>query len=72
MASGGYSLVLVSGLLLAVASLVLEHGLWSMRASPGWLASSRAQTPEPVAHALGCSVAYGIFPDQGLNLSPVR
>ena len=30
---GGYSLVLVNGLLIAVASLVLEHGLLEFRLS---------------------------------------
>ena len=32
-ASGGYSLVAVCGLLIAVASLIAEHGLWGSRAS---------------------------------------
>jgi len=33
MASWGYSLVAVCGLLIAVASFVGEHGLWGSRAS---------------------------------------
>ena len=32
-ASGGRSLVVVHGLLLAVVSLIVEHGLWGTRAS---------------------------------------
>ena len=28
--SGGYSLIVVGGLLIAVASLIVEHGLWSV------------------------------------------
>ena len=32
-ASGGYSLVVVLGLLIVVASLVAEHGLWGSWAS---------------------------------------
>ena len=28
--SGGYSLIVVGGLLIAVACLVVEHGLWSV------------------------------------------
>ena len=58
-ASGGDSLVVGRRLLTAVASLTVEHGPWGMQAS--------------VAAALGsglsCSVACGIFPDQGSNLS---
>ena len=61
--SGGYSLVVVHRLLIAVASLVVEKG-------------SRVQTPDcrlqsadsvVVAHGLSCSVACGIFLDQGSN-----
>ena len=44
--------------LIAVASLVVEHGLqgaWAL---------------EVGVHRLSCSVGRGIFPDQGLNLCP--
>ena len=51
----GFSLVAVCGLLIEVASLVVENGLESTGAVA-------------VAHRLGCSAACGIFPDQGLNL----
>ena len=54
-ASGGYSLVSVHGLLLiAVASLLVEHGL-----EAHWL--------QLLTCRLSCSTACGIFPDQGLN-----
>ena len=52
-----YSSLRVHGLLIAVPSLVAEHGLYS----PGSVV---------VAHRLSCSVAFGIFPDQGSNRVP--
>ena len=72
--SGTYSLVAVSGLLVAVISLVEEHGLYSMgfsscslQALEGglstcgiWLSCS----PQPTQEC-------GIFPDQGLNQCPL-
>ena len=51
--SGGCSLVVVLGLT-AAASLVEEHGLWSM----GFVVMARG---------LCCSKACGIVPDQGTN-----
>ena len=51
--SGGYSLAVVHGLLIAVPSLAEEHGLLGCMGSV------------VVAHGLGCSAACGIFPDQG-------
>ena len=51
----GYSLVAVSGLLIAVASLAMEHRLWGAWASVA------------VAHGLSCPVAYGVFLHQGSN-----
>ena len=47
------------GLLVAVASLVAEHGLWST----GSVA---------VAHGLSCSAAWRIFLDQGSNPWPLH
>ena len=52
--SGGYSLLAVCGLPIAVASLVLEHRFWGSWASivvtcglsSCWLLSSRAQTQQ--------------------------
>ena len=66
--SGGYSLVAVRRLLIAVASLVVEHRLQSMQAQQLWLQDSRGSGSEVVAHGRSCSTACGIFPDQGSNL----
>ena len=41
-ASGGYSLVAVHKLLVAAASLVVEHSLWSVQASVVGVPGSRA------------------------------
>ena len=59
-ASGGYSVISVCGLLIAVASLVAEHGLQSLWAS--------------VVDILGlsCSVACEIFLDRGSNLGSLH
>ena len=54
--SGGHSLAEVSGLLFVVASLAVVHRLWGTQASA------------VVAHSLSCSMACGIFLDQGFNL----
>ena len=54
-ASGGYSLVVVQGLLIAVASLAVEHGLWSVGSIV-------------VLHQLRCWVAREIFLYQESNL----
>ena len=56
----GLLFVAVCWLLIAVASLVAEHGFLGMRASV------------VVAHGLSCSAACGIFPDQGSNLCPLH
>ena len=52
----GYSLVGVHGLLITVASLVVEHRCWG------------TQSSVVVADGLSCSEARGIFPDWGSNL----
>ena len=57
-ATQSYSLVAVHGLLTAVASCC------GVRALGG-------QASVVVAHGL-CSMAYGIFPEQGLNLCPLH
>ena len=51
-----YFLVAVCGFLIAVASLIAEHGLQGTQASV------------VVAHRSSCPVACGIFLDQGWNL----
>ena len=52
---GGYSVLVVLGLLIAVASLVVELGL-------------EAWASEVALPGLSCSVAAGVFPNQGSNL----
>ena len=53
-AAGDYSLVVVHRLLIAVASLFLEHGLLGTGSVV-------------MAHEISCSAACGIFPDQRSN-----
>ena len=53
--------------LVAVASLVAEHGLQARGLQQLWHAGSVV-----VAHGLCCSTACGIFPDQGSNLCPLH
>ena len=55
----GLRLVAVHGLLIAVASLAAEHGLYSTGSVV-------------VAHGLSCCEACGIFPDQGSNSCPLH
>ena len=45
MGSGGCSPVVVHGLLIAVTSLVMEHGLWGMWAQEAWLLGSVPVAP---------------------------
>ena len=59
--SRGYSLV-VFGLLLAVASLVAEHGSRAHRLQ------GFQHVDSVVVHRLSFPAACGIFPDQGLAL----
>ena len=66
-AARGLSLVAVSSLLIAVASLAAEHELQARRLQQLWHAGSVV-----VAHGLSCSAACGIFLDQGLNLCPLH
>ena len=58
-ASGGFSLTVVQGPLVAVASLAGSHRLWS--------AGSVV-----VAHGLGCLTGCRFFPDQGSNPNPLH
>ena len=59
MASRDHFLVVVYGLLIVVAALVAEHGLWG--------AGSVA-----VVHRLSCCKTCGIFLDGGWNLCPLH
>ena len=72
--SRGYSLVAVCGLLVVVASLVERgiqvHGLRSLQHRGSVVSAPRLQRTGSVAvaHGLSCSLACGIFLDQGSNL----
>ena len=63
----GYSLIVVCRLLIALASLVMEHGLCGARASvvAAWGLQSTGSVA--VAHGVSCPTACGIFLDQGSN-----
>ena len=66
-ASGGYSLAVVLSLLIAVVSLVAEQrlcGTWDSEVVAPGLQSTGLVV---VVNGLSCSVACGIFPEQGLN-----
>ena len=52
------SLVVVHGLLIVVASLVVERRLWAFSVV--------------VAQGLSCPKTCGVFPDQGSNLCPLH
>jgi len=64
----------VRGLLIAVASLLVEQGLQGARASEvaahglsGFLSWALEYMLNSLAHRLSCSAAGGIFSDQGWN-----
>ena len=69
----------VCGLLVAVASLVAEHGLQVCGLQQLWHMGSvvmahglQSSGSVVVVHGLSCSTACGIIPDQGLNLCPLH
>ena len=64
----GCSLVAVRGLLMVMASLVVEHGLKGAWTSVVMVPGLQSTGPIAMAHELSCSTACGIFLDQGLNL----
>ena len=66
-AGEGCSLVAVLGLLIAVTSLTVEHGLQWLQHVGSVVAVPGLQSIGSVvlAHGLSCSMACGIFPDQG-------
>ena len=76
MGSEGYSLVVVLGLLIAVASLAVEHELWALVAAACRLSSYGSWAVElrlsSCGHCLSYPVAYGIFLDQESNLCPLH
>ena len=61
------SLVAVCRLLIVVASLVVEHRLECAWASEVVVQGLQSADSVAVTHGLSCSVAYGIFWDQGFN-----
>ena len=63
----GLLFVAVHGLLIAVTSLVAEHGLQVRGLQQLWQVGSVV-----VAHELSCSAACGIFLEQGLNPCPLH
>ena len=68
--SRGYSTDALHRLLIAAVSLVAKHGLQGTLASV--VETPRLQNTGSIvlAKGLSCSMVCGIFPDQGLNLSP--
>ena len=63
----GLLFIAVHGLLISVASLVVEHGLQMCGLQQLWHAGSVV-----VVHGLSCSAACGIFLDQGSNPCPLH
>ena len=75
----GLLFVAVHGLLIVVASLVVQHRLQARGLQQLWHVCSavvdhRLQSTGSVvvAHGLSCSAACGIFPDQGSNPCPLH
>ena len=75
----GLLFVVVHGLLIAVASFVVEHGFQARRLQQLWHTASVVVARElqsagsvVVAHRLSCSMACGILPDQGSNPCPLH
>ena len=78
-AGSGLLFVVVHGLLIAVASLVAEHGLqacglWQLWHTGSVVVARGLQSAGSMvaAHGLSCSAACGIFPDQGSNPCPLH
>ena len=65
--SRGYSAFVVRGLRTAVTSPVAEHGLQGAGTSVAAAPGLRSTGSGVVRRRLRCSMACGIFPDQGLN-----
>ena len=59
--SGDYSLVVVCGLLIAVASPVAEYRLWSAQASVVVAHGLQSAGSVTVANGLSCTMACGVF-----------
>ena len=59
-------------LLIVVASLAAEHRLQGMPASVVVIHGLQSTGSIAVAHGLSCTMACGIFPDQGSNQCPLH
>ena len=75
----GLLFVAVCRLLIVMASLVVKHGLQARRLQQLWHMGSvvvahglQSTGSVVVAHGLSCSMACGIFRDQGSNLCPLN
>ena len=75
----GLLFIVVCGLLMVVASLVVEHGLQVHGLQQLWHGGSVVVACElqsagsvVVVHGLSCSAACGIFPEQGSNPCPLH
>ena len=75
----GLLFLVMRRLLIAVASLVAEHGLLACRLQQLWNMGSvvvahglQSAGSVVVAHGLSCSTACGIFLDQSLNPCPLH
>ena len=68
----GLLFVAVRRLLIAVASLCCGARALGSQASVVVTRRPQSAASIVVAHGLSCSVACGIFPDQGLNPCPLR
>ena len=69
--NGGYSLVVARGLLIVVASLLVEHRIQGAQASVVAAPEPQSVGSVTVMDKLSCSKACGIFPDQGSNPCPL-
>ena len=67
-ASEGYSPGVVHGLLIVVASLVAEQGLWGTQVSVVTAFRLRSSGSVVVLHGLSYLKAREVFPEQGWNL----
>ena len=67
-ASEGYSPGVARGLLVVVASLVAEQGLWGTPVSVVTAFRLQSSGSGVVLHGLSCLKAREVFPEQGWNL----
>ena len=64
---GDFPVAVLCGLLIAVASLALEHGLQGTQVSVAAAPGLQKTGSVVVAHELSCSTACDILSDQGSN-----